>query len=54
MVHSEPVNSKVARIVLDYDIRLADGETERKPVEFGFEMLSDPEAKVEVRRRSHS
>lgn len=48
------VRVALARIVLDYDIRLADGERERKPVEFGFEVLSNLEAQLQVRRRSYS
>lgn len=40
----------LAKILLSYDLRLAEG-TKPKVVEMGFEMLCDPHAKVEVRRR---
>ncbi|KAA8651114.1 cytochrome P450 [Aspergillus tanneri] len=40
----------VAKILLDYDIRLEEGY-QPYVVHYGFEMLSDPSARVEVRRR---
>ncbi|KAE8376785.1 cytochrome P450 [Aspergillus bertholletiae] len=40
----------LAKILQRYDIRLVDGFTPNIAY-FGFEMLSDPEAKVEVRKR---
>ncbi|KAF2146172.1 uncharacterized protein K452DRAFT_348777 [Aplosporella prunicola CBS 121167] len=48
-VHNE-VKTMLASILLDYDVRLADGYTP-KFVEFGFEIIADPSPKVEVRRR---
>ncbi|KAI9039701.1 cytochrome P450 [Aspergillus affinis] len=41
----------ISRLLLDYDIRLAEGYKPRV-IHYGFEMLSDPLAKVEVRKRS--
>lgn len=43
------VKIALARILLSYDIRTVSGEA--RVVEMGFEMLSNPEAKVEVRTR---
>lgn len=40
----------LARILLDYEVRIPDG-FKPKVVELGFEMLSDPQAKLDVRRR---
>lgn len=40
----------IARLLLDYDIRLEEGY-EPRIIHHGFEMLSDPLARVEVRRR---
>ena len=48
-VHNE-VKTMLASILLDYDVRLADGY-KPKFVEFGFEIIADPAPKVEVRRR---
>jgi len=39
-------------MVMNFDVRLAGTEEERRVVEYGFEMLSNPNARVEVRRRS--
>lgn len=44
------VKIALARILLDYDVRLAK-DRDPKIVELGFEMLSDLSAKLEVRRR---
>ncbi|KAL2009416.1 hypothetical protein VTN00DRAFT_5223 [Thermoascus crustaceus] len=44
------VKIALARILLDYDVRIAK-DCNPKIVEIGFEMLSDPSAKLEVRRR---
>lgn len=41
----------LAKILLSYDVRLA-GNVKPKVLEMGFEMLSDPEARLEVRKRS--
>lgn len=48
-VHNE-VKVALASILLEYDVKLADGYTP-KFVEFGFEIVADPAPKVEVRRR---
>ena len=39
----------IAQIILKYDIRLEKG-TSTEVMEMGFEMLADPNAKLEVRR----
>ncbi|KAL1633008.1 hypothetical protein SLS58_011240 [Diplodia intermedia] len=44
------VKVALASLLLDYDVRLADGYTP-KFVEFGFEIMVDPAPLVEVRRR---
>lgn len=41
----------LAKILLSYEVRLA-GNVKPKVLEMGFEMLSDPEARLEVRKRS--
>ncbi|KAJ5963004.1 Cytochrome P450 [Penicillium viridicatum] len=39
-----------AKIILTYDVRIAERTT---PImEMGFEMLSDPDAKLEIRKRN--
>lgn len=48
-VHNE-IKVALASILLDYDVRLADGYAP-KFVEFGFDISADPAPKVEVRRR---
>ncbi|OJD30023.1 cytochrome p450 [Diplodia corticola] len=48
-VHNQ-IKVALANILLDYDVRLADGYTP-KFFEFGFEIMADPTPKVEVRRR---
>ncbi|KAI9932136.1 hypothetical protein MW887_009645 [Aspergillus wentii] len=47
---SNEIKIALAKILLTYDVRIPEGVTP-KVVEMGFEMLSDPEAKVEVRKR---
>ncbi|KAJ5505176.1 Cytochrome P450 [Penicillium fimorum] len=44
------VKIAVAKILLTYDVRIPDGMTP-KIIEIGFEMLSDPGAKLEIRKR---
>lgn len=50
MVANE-VKVALATILMQYDVRLADGQCPRI-IHYGFEMLSDPTAVVEVKRRS--
>ncbi|KAJ5822380.1 Cytochrome P450 [Penicillium robsamsonii] len=47
---SNEVKIAVAKILLTYDVRIPDGMTP-KIIEMGFEMLSDPDAKLEIRKR---
>ncbi|KAL4751799.1 hypothetical protein BDW72DRAFT_202855 [Aspergillus terricola var. indicus] len=47
---SNEVKIALAKILLTYDVRIPEG-IKPKVVEMGFEMLSDPAAKVEVRKR---
>ncbi|CAG8152191.1 unnamed protein product [Penicillium nalgiovense] len=47
---SNEVKIALAKILLTYDVRIPEGITP-KIVEMGFEMLSDPDAKLEVRKR---
>ncbi|CAG8897194.1 unnamed protein product [Penicillium egyptiacum] len=47
---SNEVKIALAKILLTYDVRIPDGMAP-KIVEMGFEMLSDPDAKLEVRKR---
>lgn len=44
------VKIALAKILLTYDVRILEG-VKLKVVEMGFEMLSDPDAKLEIRRR---
>ncbi|KGO64075.1 Acyl transferase/acyl hydrolase/lysophospholipase [Penicillium italicum] len=46
---SNELKIALARILLSYDVKLPEG-FRPKVMEMGFEMLSDPEAKVEIRR----
>lgn len=48
---SNEVKIALAKILLTYDVRIPEGTTP-KIVEMGFEMLSDPDAKLEVRKRN--
>lgn len=50
---SNEIKIALAKILLSYDVRLA-GKVKPKVLELGFEMLSDPEARLEVRKRSLS
>ncbi|KAJ5336042.1 Cytochrome P450 [Penicillium brevicompactum] len=50
---SNEIKIALAKILLSYDVRLA-GKVRPKVLELGFEMLSDPEARLEVRKRSLS
>lgn len=45
------VKIALAKIILTYYVRIAKGTTP-KIMEMGFEMLSDPDAKLEVRKRN--
>ncbi|KAJ5393006.1 hypothetical protein N7465_011980 [Penicillium sp. CMV-2018d] len=45
------VKIALAKIILTYDVRIAE-RTTPKIMEMGFEMLSDPDAKLEVRKRN--
>ncbi|ODM18227.1 hypothetical protein SI65_06098 [Aspergillus cristatus] len=47
---SNGVKIALAKILLTYDVRIPDG-VKPKVVEMGFEMLSNPEAKLEIRKR---
>ncbi|KAJ5144043.1 uncharacterized protein N7515_002830 [Penicillium bovifimosum] len=47
---SNEVKIALAKILLTYDVRIPEGVTP-KIVEMGFEMLCDPDAKLEVRMR---
>ncbi|KAJ5375854.1 Cytochrome P450 [Penicillium concentricum] len=47
---SNEVKIAVAKILLTYDIRIPEGMTP-KIIELGFEILSDPAAKLEIRKR---
>ncbi|KXG49543.1 Cytochrome P450 [Penicillium griseofulvum] len=47
---SNEVKIAVAKILLTYDVRIPEGMTP-KIIEMGFEMLSDPDAKLEIRKR---
>ncbi|KOS44158.1 hypothetical protein ACN38_g4890 [Penicillium nordicum] len=48
---SNEVKIALAKILLTYDVRIPEGTTP-KIMEVGFEMLSDPDAKLEVRKRN--
>ncbi|KAJ5441828.1 Cytochrome P450 [Penicillium cf. griseofulvum] len=50
---SNEVKIAVAKILLTYDVRIPEGMTP-KIIEMGFEMLSDPDAKLEVRKRNRN
>ena len=47
---SNEVKIALAKILLTYDVKIPEG-FEPKIVEIGFEMLSDPAAKLDVRKR---
>lgn len=45
------IKTAIATILLDYDLRLAEGYTP-KLMPFGFELFADPGVQLEVKRRS--
>lgn len=48
------LKAMMAYLVMHYDVRLGDGETERpKDIEFGVHIIPNPDAKVMFRRRHH-
>lgn len=47
---SNEVKIALAKILLTYDVRIPQG-VKPKVVEMGFEMLSDPNARLEIRKR---